>query len=49
VDVHYEKVWLGPRIDCEVSRSFVRIPQPASVLEAAYGFGGRDLRVVANP
>jgi hypothetical protein len=48
VDVRYEKARLGPRIDSEVSRSFVRTPQPAGVLEAGYGFGGRDLRGVAN-
>ncbi len=48
MDVRHEKVRLGPQIDSEVSRSFVRTPQPAGVLEAGYGFGGRDLRGVAN-
>jgi hypothetical protein len=38
----------SPQTDSEVSRSFVRTPQPAGVLEAGYGFGGRDLRGVAN-
>ncbi|CAA9239729.1 MAG: hypothetical protein AVDCRST_MAG93-1270 [uncultured Chloroflexia bacterium] len=48
MDVRYEKVRLGPRIDSEVSRSFVRTLQPTVVLEAGYGFGGRDLIGVAN-